>query len=79
MRQVVAQGLCVSLAGGVIGLLLTLAFARLLRGMLFGISASDPLTLAGAALIVLLVSAAASLVPGLRASRVDPMRVLREE
>jgi hypothetical protein len=77
--QFLLQGLRVSLLGCCAGLLFAAAFTRLLAGMLFGVSASDAATLGGVIAIVLGVSIAASLIPALRASRVDPMQVLRDE
>jgi ABC-type lipoprotein release transport system permease subunit len=47
--------------------------------MLFGVSATDPLTAAGVLAIILAVSAVASLIPAVRAARVEPMQALREE
>jgi putative ABC transport system permease protein len=79
VRQVLAQGLTVAAIGCVAGLLLAGAFTRLLSGMLYGVSATDPAALAGVVVMVLLVTAAASLIPAVRAARLDPMRVLREE
>jgi ABC-type antimicrobial peptide transport system permease subunit len=58
---------------------LAAAFARLLAGMLYGVSPSDTITLFGVALLVIAVGAIASLVPAIRAARVEPMQVLREE
>jgi putative ABC transport system permease protein len=69
----------VSAIGCGAGLLLAGAFTRVLTGMLYGVSATDPTALGGVVAIVLLVTAAASLVPAIRAARLDPMRVLREE
>jgi putative ABC transport system permease protein len=81
--QVVGQflgvGLRTTALGCAAGLLLAAAFARLLSGMLFGVSATDPATIAGVLAIVLAVSAAASLIPAVRAARVEPMQALREE
>ena len=81
--QVVGQflgvGLRTTALGCAAGLLLAAVFARLLSGMLFGVSATDPTTLAGVLAIVLAVSAAASLIPAVRAARVEPMQALREE
>jgi len=48
-------------------------------GMLFGVSPTDPATIAGVLALVLAVSAGAALVPALRAARVEPMQSLREE
>ncbi len=79
LRQVFAQGLRVSLLGCGAGLLLSAALSRALLGVLFGVSAFDPATLAGVVAVVASASSAASLIPAIRASRLDPMRVLREE
>jgi putative ABC transport system permease protein len=79
VRQFLAQGLRVSLLGCAAGLALAAAFARFLSGMLYGVSASDTATLAGVVGIVLAVSTLASLLPALRAARLDPMEVLRDE
>jgi ABC-type antimicrobial peptide transport system permease subunit len=65
--------------GCVAGLVLAAAFARLLSGMLFGVSPTDATTIAGVLAIVLAVSAAASLIPAVRAARVEPVQALREE
>lgn len=79
VRQFLAQGLGVSLAGCIGGIALAAAFTRLLAGMLFGVSAWDAPTLASVVILVLAVSAIASLLPAVRAARLEPMQVLREE
>lgn len=61
------------------GLLLSVALARFFSTMLYGVSPSDPATLAAVIGVVLLVSMAAALVPAMRASRIDPMETLRAE
>lgn len=53
--------------------------ARVLSGMLYGVSPSDVTTLLSVVLLMLLVAALAALLPALRAARGDPMQVLREE
>jgi ABC-type antimicrobial peptide transport system permease subunit len=63
----------------VAGLALALGVARGLANMLYGVSPTDPATLAGVIAIVLVVAGGAALVPAVRASRVDPMTALREE
>ena len=75
----VLQGLAVTALGCAAGLLLAAASARVLSGMLYGVSATDAPTLSGVVGIVLVVAAAASLVPAIRAAWVEPMRVLREQ
>jgi predicted permease len=77
--QFLSQGIRVSLIGCAAGLALASACTRLLAGMLYGVSASDSLTLGGVIAIVLAVSVIASLLPAIRASRVEPMQVLRDE
>jgi putative ABC transport system permease protein len=79
VRQFLSQGLRLSLLGCIAGLALAIASGRLLEGMLYGVSATDITTLAGVAAIVLIVCALASLIPAIRAARVDPMQALREE
>jgi predicted permease len=61
------------------GLALSLAFTRVLSGMLYGVTPTDPLTLAGVTVIVIIVAVLASLLPAARAARLDPMQTLREE
>ena len=65
--------------GAAVGLVLALVSSRALEGMLYGVSPSDPSTLAAVIGLVLLVTTTASLVPAVRASRVDPMRALHSE
>jgi putative ABC transport system permease protein len=79
ITQFLSQGLLVAGLGCAVGIALALAFTRLVAGMLFGVSATDPATLTTVVMIVLAVSALASLFPAMRAARVDPMQVLREE
>jgi putative ABC transport system permease protein len=73
------QGLLVSVLGCLAGLALAAATTRLLAGMLFGVSPSDALTLASVVLLVLAVTSTAALLPSIRAARVEPMQVLRNE
>ena len=79
VQQFLMQGLRVSLLGCTAGLALAAILSRVLSGMLYGVSAWDPETLGGVIAIVLAVSVVASLLPAVRASRVEPMHVLREE
>ena len=79
VKQFLLQGLTVTLLGCAAGWGLAAAFARLLSGMLYGVSPSDALTLATVVLLMLVVAASAALVPAIRAARLDPMQVLREE
>ena len=65
--------------GVLAGVALGLGATRLMSTLLFGVTPNDGLTFLGASLISILVIAAASLVPSLRAARTDPLRVLRAE
>jgi putative ABC transport system permease protein len=79
MRLVLGRGLALSLAGVALGLLAALLTGRLMQGILFGIPARDPATFVGVPLLLTAVALAASLIPALRATRVDPILALRAE
>lgn len=78
-RQFLLQGLGVTLIGCIVGWGLAASSARILAGMLYGVTPSDVTTLASVVFLVLMVAAIASLAPAMRAARLDPMQVLREE
>ena len=61
------------------GLALSYVFARTLAGMLYGVAPSDPVTLITVVVLVVTVASAAALFPAIRATRVEPMVVLRED
>jgi predicted permease len=79
MGMVVGQGLRLTLAGVVIGVGLALAGGRLISSLLFGVGAGDPATIAGVVALIGAVAIAACSLPGLSATRVDPMVALRKE
>lgn len=79
LRLVLGQGVRLAILGVVIGIACGLALTRLLQSLLFHISASDPLTFAGVAILLTLVVLAACYLPARRAMRVDPMDALRYE
>ena len=76
---VVKQGMALVLAGIVAGTVLSLAMTRLMAGMLFGISATDPLTFVGVAMLLGVVAFFANYLPARRGASVDPMVALRYE
>jgi putative ABC transport system permease protein len=78
-RQFLNQGVRVSGLGCIAGLALSAALAQVLSGMLFGVSATDVTTWGGVVVIVLSISVMASLLPAIRAARMDPTQALREE
>ncbi|MGC1106568.1 MAG: FtsX-like permease family protein, partial [Candidatus Acidiferrales bacterium] len=79
LRLVLGQGARLTLVGGAIGIVVALALTRLTTSLLFGVSASDPLTFVAVAILLVLVSGAACYIPARRAMRVDPMVALRYE
>ncbi len=79
LAMLLRQGARLALAGIAVGLAGALALGRTLSSMLFGIEPTDPLTLIGVALLLVAVALGASLVPALRAMRIDPMETLRAE
>jgi ABC-type antimicrobial peptide transport system permease subunit len=77
--QVLREGLAMALWGAAFGLAGGFVAARLLRATLFGVSPADPWTYAAAAPLLAAVTTLASLLPALRAARMDPVRALRED
>jgi putative ABC transport system permease protein len=65
--------------GLAVGLCLALGLSRLAAGFLYGIGPADPLTFASIAVILALAGAAACCLPAVRASRIDPLKALRQE
>jgi len=76
---VLRQGLGPTIAGVALGLGVVVALGRAVRGVLFQVSPYDPATIAAVIAALLLVALGASLAPARRATRVDPVRALREE
>jgi putative ABC transport system permease protein len=79
VKQIVRQGLSLTAAGIVLGIAGSLAAARLMSGLLYETSASDPWVLSAATVVFVLVALGASVVPAWRASRVDPMVSMKME
>jgi putative ABC transport system permease protein len=78
-RGVLAQALTVTGAGAVIGLVAALAASRLLTKLLFEVSPVDPISMIGAATLLLVVALIAAYVPARHATRVDPVQALRSD
>jgi predicted permease len=79
LGMVVGRGLKLAGLGVVVGLIGALALTRLMQGVLYGVTPTDPLTFFGVAVALLGVAAFASWLPALRATRVDPLVALRSE
>ncbi|MGH9755129.1 MAG: ABC transporter permease [Blastocatellia bacterium] len=79
LRLVIGQGLKLALIGMAIGLIASVASTRLLKNLLFGVSANDPLTFIVVFLLLASVALLACFIPAWRATKVDPMVALRTE
>jgi ABC-type antimicrobial peptide transport system permease subunit len=78
LRLILKQGMTLVLTGVAIGFAASLFVERLLSRMLFGVTATDPLSIAAAALVLTSVALLACYLPARWASRVDPLVALRE-
>ena len=79
LRLVLGEGMKMAALGLLIGLLAAFGLTRLMAGLLFGVSATDPLTFASVAALLAIVALAACYIPARRAMRVDPIVALRYE
>jgi predicted permease len=79
VRLVLKQGLALAAIGVAIGLSASLALTRLMKGLLFGVGVTDPLTYVVIALLLIGVALMAALLPARRAAKVDPIAALRRE
>jgi len=79
IRMVLRESLLSVLAGLVCGSLAALVLVRSIEALLFGVSKADPVSIAGASILLAITAAAAAFVPARRASRIDPMGALRYE
>ena len=79
LRLVLGQGMRIALIGLAIGVVASLGLARLMSSLLFGVSASDPLTFIVVVLLLALIALVATYIPARRAMRLDPIVALRYE
>ena len=78
LRLIVGQGMRPALIGLAIGAAGALALGTVLRSLIFGVSARDPMTFASVAALLVAVALAACALPALRATRVEPSEALQE-
>jgi len=79
LKMTVTQGLKLVSIGMMLGLAAAFLLTRVLQSLLFGISATDPVTFFGISLVLLAVAILASYLPALRATKVDPIIALRAQ
>jgi ABC-type antimicrobial peptide transport system permease subunit len=79
LAMILREASWMSAAGMAFGLAAALALVRVVGSMLYGVTAFDPLTFSGAALLLLLVALGASWIPARRAARIQPIEALRHE
>jgi predicted permease len=79
LRLVISHGMGLVMCGVVIGAVMSMATARVLKNLLFGLSPADPLTYGAVALLLAIVALLACYIPARRATKVDPMVALRAE
>jgi len=79
LKLIIRQGMWLVLTGVVLGIVVSLGLTRLLRGLLLGVSATDPATFAAIALLLIVIAMLACYLPARRATRLDPLVALRHE
>jgi predicted permease len=79
LRMVVSDGMKPILLGVAIGLAVAFALSRVVASLIYGVRATDPLTFAAVAVLLVAVGLLATILPAYRATRIEPIRILREE
>jgi len=79
LKLVIGQGMALVIIGVALGLAAALALTRVMKGLLFGVSATDPLTFTVIALLLVFVALLACYIPARRATKVDPLIALKSE
>jgi putative ABC transport system permease protein len=79
LRMVIRQGLGLALTGVVLGIIGAFVLTRLMEGLLFGVSATDPVTFSAISLLLIFVALMACFIPARRATKVDPIIALKYE
>jgi ABC-type antimicrobial peptide transport system permease subunit len=79
IQLIVVQGMKPVVIGMAIGLVLSFALGRTLASMVYGVSTADVVSLLGGSVLLLVVAVLASLIPAMRATRVQPVDILRQE
>jgi putative ABC transport system permease protein len=79
LRLIIGQGMKLAVAGMAIGLIAAVAATRLIKTLLFGVGANDPMTLCGVTLLLAIVALLACWIPARRATKVDPLIALEYE
>jgi ABC-type antimicrobial peptide transport system permease subunit len=79
LKQVIRQGMILTLIGASIGLAASFALTRMMESLLFGVSATDPVTFTLVSLLLAAVALFACWIPARRATKIDPMAALRAE
>jgi ABC-type antimicrobial peptide transport system permease subunit len=79
LRLIVLQGMKPVMIGVVIGLILAIALGKVVASMVYGVSTTDVITMVSGSALLVVVAILASFVPAYRATRVQPVEVLRQE